>query len=423
MTTDAGQGSGDRPFRVSFGYQGMKWSVLPTFVVNNNCPGAPTAATAVGAAAATWNAAVPPSAFRLVNGGTTSNTTLARDGVNRIAWRPEAEFSAGDVAVTSKWSTGDGTILECDIAFNAGLSWTTGTATGEVRNVEAVALHEFGHWLALYDLYGYGMWDYFTDQDKVMFGLVDEDLGNLNRKALHADDRAGIRWIYLGELPPVVAPVASFWTETSSGIDPFTVDFTDTSTNSPTSWTWSFGDGTTSALQHPRHTFGPGFGHRPADHSQHGRVVDELGHDDHRGGEYDPAGTGMRSSGVERGAPTASSPTRRRLRLTLPETCTWPTGTITGSRSSAIRLPPGHVGPAGVRRRRLPVARERRPRCRGQRVRRRPGKCTYSEALPIGGVPHTWRTDGPETRSRTRAASRWTGTAMSTSQTGRPTAS
>lgn len=47
-------------------------------------------------------------------------------------------------------------------------------------------------------------------------------------------------------------PVAafSFMGETSG-----TVDFTDNSTNSPTSWAWDFGDGNTSSMQNPQHTY------------------------------------------------------------------------------------------------------------------------------------------------------------------------
>ncbi len=36
---------------------------------------------------------------------------------------------------------------------------------------------------------------------------------------------------------------------------PLTVAFTDTSTGSPTSWAWVFGDGATSVLQNPGHTY------------------------------------------------------------------------------------------------------------------------------------------------------------------------
>jgi PKD repeat protein len=51
------------------------------------------------------------------------------------------------------------------------------------------------------------------------------------------------------------APVASFTADFKKGTTPLTVQFTDTSSNSPTSWHWSFGDGGTSAVQNPTHTF------------------------------------------------------------------------------------------------------------------------------------------------------------------------
>ena len=50
-------------------------------------------------------------------------------------------------------------------------------------------------------------------------------------------------------------PVASFYASDTSGTAPFTVQFTDTSTNSPTSWSWDFGDDETSAEQNPSHTY------------------------------------------------------------------------------------------------------------------------------------------------------------------------
>ena len=50
-------------------------------------------------------------------------------------------------------------------------------------------------------------------------------------------------------------PVASFTALPSSGVAPLQVAFTDTSTNGPTSWSWTFGDGGTSTDQNPVHTY------------------------------------------------------------------------------------------------------------------------------------------------------------------------
>jgi PKD repeat protein len=56
-----------------------------------------------------------------------------------------------------------------------------------------------------------------------------------------------------GPLPP--PPMADFSASSTIGAAPLTVDFTDLSTNEPTSWTWDFGDGHTSAQQNPTHEY------------------------------------------------------------------------------------------------------------------------------------------------------------------------
>ncbi len=55
-------------------------------------------------------------------------------------------------------------------------------------------------------------------------------------------------------LPPPPAPVADFNGSPTISCDGV-VDFTDLSTESPTSWAWDFGDGATSTQQNPTHTY------------------------------------------------------------------------------------------------------------------------------------------------------------------------
>lgn len=50
-------------------------------------------------------------------------------------------------------------------------------------------------------------------------------------------------------------PVANFSGTPLSGTVPLSVDFTDSSTNSPDTWFWDFGDGDSSAVQNPTHIY------------------------------------------------------------------------------------------------------------------------------------------------------------------------
>ncbi|MCL2862582.1 MAG: PKD domain-containing protein [Methanimicrococcus sp.] len=57
-------------------------------------------------------------------------------------------------------------------------------------------------------------------------------------------------YIYVGNVPR-----ADFQADVLSGIAPHPVQFTDLSRGNPTTWFWDFGDGNTSTLQNPRHTY------------------------------------------------------------------------------------------------------------------------------------------------------------------------
>ena len=51
------------------------------------------------------------------------------------------------------------------------------------------------------------------------------------------------------------SPIVNFISSVTSGTAPLSIAFTDTSTGSPTSWLWDFGDGTNSTEQNPAHIY------------------------------------------------------------------------------------------------------------------------------------------------------------------------
>ena len=57
------------------------------------------------------------------------------------------------------------------------------------------------------------------------------------------------------ELVLTGTPVASFKANPTGGSTPLTVQFTDTSSNLPTTWFWTFGDGTFGNVRNPVHTY------------------------------------------------------------------------------------------------------------------------------------------------------------------------
>jgi PKD repeat protein len=65
----------------------------------------------------------------------------------------------------------------------------------------------------------------------------------------------GVTVFRLATAPVPVAPVAAFGGSPVSGSAPLTVNFTDQSAYSPTSWSWTFGDGASSSAQNPSHTY------------------------------------------------------------------------------------------------------------------------------------------------------------------------
>ncbi|HBH58530.1 MAG TPA: hypothetical protein DDY41_10405, partial [Arthrobacter bacterium] len=84
-----------------------------------------------------------------------------------------------------------------------------------------------------------------------------QGVNNSTGVVVMASDNVAKRYWYsdrpLG--PATTAPVASFTATPTSGTVPLNVSFADTSTGSPTSWAWDFGDGGSSAAQNPTHSY------------------------------------------------------------------------------------------------------------------------------------------------------------------------
>ena len=60
---------------------------------------------------------------------------------------------------------------------------------------------------------------------------------------------------YISVMTPAAQPQASFAADLASGPVPLEVSFQDHSLGGPTSWLWSFGDGSTSTQRNPTHVY------------------------------------------------------------------------------------------------------------------------------------------------------------------------
>ena len=94
--------------------------------------------------------------------------------------------------------------------------------------------------------------DYYRPEDSIMISYNVPRFNNASLKAGYSPDGLNKRADFFIVSP---VPAANFRSNVTSGMVPLTVLFTDTSTNNPNSWNWQFGDGDTSEVQHPVHTY------------------------------------------------------------------------------------------------------------------------------------------------------------------------
>jgi hypothetical protein len=206
ITTRFGTSSG-YPFKVTFGHDGRYWggdSPVVSYYINENTFDCTGEGAAVRAAAETWNRT--SGGFQFHYAGAHTSTQPSRNSQNEILW---GATDSSALAVVYTWlnypsyeprpSPEKRQIIECDMVFNDRNNWSTNPSVSEA-DVQSIALHEFGHFLCLNDIYG-DIGDGEYDAAKVMYGYSD---GSTLKRTLHPDDVAGIHWIYPPTSPPAI---------------------------------------------------------------------------------------------------------------------------------------------------------------------------------------------------------------------------
>ena len=196
------------------------------------------------------------------NDGIDNNTFAAKHTspataikVTEIGWwcdnaTPAANYQVGIY-------TDDGsTIMPENLLSGASLTNAKGTGIGwkKVTGLDITISPETLYWIAVSCANTTPTTD--TDRSVVASQRYEEDPSEhelLNPWGATSGDRIFLVAIYaVWEVGP---PTAAFSGTPLNGAKPLTVQFTDSSTFTPTSWLWNFGDGETSTTQSPSHDY------------------------------------------------------------------------------------------------------------------------------------------------------------------------
>jgi dipeptidyl aminopeptidase/acylaminoacyl peptidase len=173
--------------------------------------------------------------------GTRQIYVIKPDGTDLARLTPFTENAHGPL-----WSL-DGSRIAFS-SYQNGLSEINVDGTGETRLTE--------------NMYYYPDREWSSDRSLITFTLKNQGDNYPGLYVMNADGTGRIRltdnasdpgWGLDFTVP--AAPIANLTANLTSGKAPLTVQFTDTSSETPTRWAWTFGDGATSTERNPVHTY------------------------------------------------------------------------------------------------------------------------------------------------------------------------
>jgi PKD repeat protein len=242
------------------------------FVYNTTFNGNAAAKASFERALQTWRCGTYVNFSR---NGTTAIAAQALDGVNVVTFDGSSPLPAGVLGTSYSYysSCGGGVWYlnenDCKWRTNGtgGITWNYNpvppATSGGNYSFESVCLHELGHSHQLgHTILPVTVMNYAIgpNTDRItLIGISETAGGNdiMSRSVVtNACGPTGMIALTSGNCN-INAPVANFSGAPTSGCNSITVNFTDLSTGSPTSWSWSFPGGTpaTSTLQNPTITY------------------------------------------------------------------------------------------------------------------------------------------------------------------------
>jgi len=140
-------------------------------------------------------------------------------------------------------STRPKTTAQTDWNFNGSSAWTGGVTISNTPNLNAMVqeIVDRPGWVSGNSM-SFVFWDFPTTTNK---RVADPYEGGYAPQLVIEYSIADV----------VVAPVAAFNSSTTTICQNGSVNFSDVSSNIPTSWSWNFGDGNVSTAQNPSHTY------------------------------------------------------------------------------------------------------------------------------------------------------------------------